>query len=233
MIKYDAVLAAAAHSAIPAIVETALKQAREVTEDMIQALYKSQHRPSNDALPALSDKREMEMEMEKNMEKGTGEAKERDAERDKERDKDDARSVCSIKTTNMLNVSGHPYCFIASTIFCVSIILIFKTAHLLKSIYFMRSLLSSLFYRTLTLLSYPIQSYPILSYLALSYPILSYPILSNPILSYPILPYPIQSYLLQSYPILSCPILSNPILPYPIQSYPILSYPILSYPILS
>lgn len=45
----------------------------------------------------------------KDKEKGMEEEKER--EREKERDKEDARSVCSINTTNTLNVNNLPFFF--------------------------------------------------------------------------------------------------------------------------
>jgi hypothetical protein len=153
VIKYDAVLAAAAHSAIPAIVEIALKQAREVSEDMIQALYRSQHRPSDYAQPVLTDKKEME-KVEENKEKGMGETKEREIERDIERDKDDARSVCSIQTTNMLNVSSQ-----LILLHCVNHPLHLHHSHFHDcppTEVFLFYALSSLCYCTLTLLSYPV-----------------------------------------------------------------------------
>ena len=81
--------------------------------------------------------------MEKNKEKGIGETKEREGERDKERDKDDARSVCSIKTSNMLNVSSQPTLRRCVNHLLHLIILIFKTAYPLKFLYFMHSLFSA------------------------------------------------------------------------------------------
>ena len=100
VIKYDAVLAAASHSAIPAIVQSALREAREVTEETIIALRRSQRRPAGDVQPIHA-----ENEKDKNKGKGFGEEKGREEEKEKEGEKDDARSVCSIKTTNMQNVS--------------------------------------------------------------------------------------------------------------------------------
>lgn len=104
VIKYDAVLAAASHSAIPAIVQSALREAGEVTEETITALRRSQRRSLGDVQPIHT-----EIEKDKEKGKGFGEEKgrEEDKEKEKEGEKDDARSVCSFKTTNMQNVSYH------------------------------------------------------------------------------------------------------------------------------
>lgn len=101
VIKYDAVLAAASHSAILAIVKSALREAREVTEETIIAL-RSQRRSAGD-LQSIHTV----IEKDKEKGKGFGEEKGREEEKEKEKEgeKDDARSVCSIKTTNMQNVS--------------------------------------------------------------------------------------------------------------------------------
>lgn len=102
VIKYDAVLAAASHSAIPAIVQSALKEAREITEETIIALHRSRRRSAGDIQPIHKEK-----EMDKEKGKGFGEEKGREEEKEKEGEKDDARSVCSFKTTNMQTVSYH------------------------------------------------------------------------------------------------------------------------------